>query len=135
MASLPTLGWKCIIGLMPSNPILLSIEPRFRINCGRRFAFGPGKAELLEHIELTGSITEAAKAMGMSYMRAWMLVKSMEKGLAEPLVRKLRGGSSRGGAELTDTGREMIRLYRELEAKTGIAVRELRKKFSRLLKK
>ena len=111
----------------------LSIQPRFRFNCGRRLGFGPGKAELLEHLERTSSITEAAKAMGMSYMRAWSLVKSMERGFAEPLVTRLRGGNTRGGAKLTATGREVLRLYRELESVTEDAIRPTRKKLLALL--
>ncbi|MGH8017794.1 MAG: winged helix-turn-helix domain-containing protein [Opitutaceae bacterium] len=109
------------------------VEPRFRIRYGRRLAFGPGKAGLLEHIERTGSITEAAKAMGMSYMRAWTLVKSMDQGQPEPLVRTARGGRARGGAGLTKTGREVLRLYREMETRATEATREVRSRLGKLL--
>lgn len=120
---------------MALKTAVLSIEPRFRINYGTRFAFGPGKAELLEQIRDTGSIAQAAKAMEMSYMRAWMLVKSLEKGLSEPLVLRLRGGTAKGGAELTKTGHEVLRLYRELETNTTAATRAVEKKIFALLKK
>ena len=119
---------------MPVKPTSLSIDPRLRINYGRRLAFGPGKAELLEHIERTGSIREAARAMGMSYMRAWTLVKSLDRGFAEPLVNKSRGGSTRGGATLTKTGRHVLSLYREMEAASKVAVHAAGKKLNRLLK-
>ena len=119
---------------MPGKPNALSIDPRLRINYGRRLAFGPGKAELLEHIERTGSIREAARAMGMSYMRAWTLVKSLDRGFAEPLVNKSRGGSTRGGATLTKTGRRVLGLYREMEAASKVAVHAAGKKLNRLLK-
>lgn len=119
---------------MSRQPLSLHIEPRFRINYGRRLALGPGKIALLEHIEATGSITEAARAMGMSYMRAWTLVKSTDEGFTEPLVRKVRGGNSRGGAELTDIGRKVIRLYRALESKTASTTQKIQERFSRLLK-
>ncbi|MBI2513251.1 MAG: LysR family transcriptional regulator [Opitutae bacterium] len=112
----------------------LSIEPRYRINYGRKFAFGPGKAELLDHLARTGSITEAAKAMEMSYMRAWQMVKSLESGFAEPLVRRLRGGHARGGAEVTPTGREVLRLYRELEDAEAAATKESRARFAAFLR-
>ena len=115
----------------PSNAVV--IEPRFRINAGRRFAFGPGKAELLGHIDRTGSISAAAKAMDMSYMRAWTLVKSLDRGFAEPLVLKTRGGSAKGGATLSDTGRKVLALYREMEKAGMAATREAGDKFSRLL--
>jgi molybdate transport system regulatory protein len=119
---------------MPSKPFSLSIDPRLRINCGRRLAFGPGKAELLEHIDRTGSIREAAKAMGMSYMRAWTLVKSLDRGFAEPLVNKSRGGSTRGGATLSKTGRRVLSLYREMETASRAVIRATGKRLNRLLK-
>lgn len=121
-------------GLVPRKNTL-SIEPRYRINYGRKFAFGPGKAELLEHLLRTGSITDAAKAMEMSYMRAWQMVKSLEAGFDEPLVRRLRGGNERGGAEVTPTGREVLRLYRELEAAAAAATKATRTRFGALLGK
>jgi molybdate transport system regulatory protein len=119
---------------MLGKPVPFSIDPRLRINYGRRFAFGPGKAELLEHIERTGSISEAARAMGMSYMRAWTLVKSLDRGFAEPLVSKSRGGSTRGGATVTKTGRRVLSLYREMETASQAAIQAASKKLNRLLK-
>jgi molybdate transport system regulatory protein len=103
-------------------PAPLTIEPNIRINAGRAFAFGPGKASLLEHIAATGSIREAAAAMGMSYMRAWTIARSLEKAFPEPLIVKSRGGASGGGAHLTDTGREVLRLYRDMEGRAREAV-------------
>lgn len=97
-----------------SSPLV--VEAKIRMNSGRRFAFGPGKAELLARIEATGSISEAAKTMEMSYMRAWQIVKSLDTAFAEPLVLKSRGGKTKGGATLSDTGREVLRLYRDMEA-------------------
>jgi molybdate transport system regulatory protein len=119
---------------VPAKLASLSIDPRLRINYGRRLAFGPGKAELLEQIERTGSISEAAKAMGMSYMRAWVLVKSLDRGFAEPLVSKSRGGSARGGATLTKTGRQVLGLYREMETASKVAIHAASKRFNLLLK-
>jgi molybdate transport system regulatory protein len=119
---------------MPGPPDSFSIDPRLRVNYGRRFAFGPGKAELLEHIERTGSIGEAARAMDMSYMRAWTLVKSLDRGFAEPLVNKSRGGRTRGGATLTKTGRRVLGLYREMETASQAAIQAAGKKLNRLLK-
>jgi molybdate transport system regulatory protein len=79
---------------------------------------GPGKADLLEQLEQTGSIVVAAERMGMSYMRAWKLIKTMDKCFKEPLVTKTRGGSKGGGAELSATGKKVLRLYREMETKS-----------------
>lgn len=74
---------------------------------------GPGKAELLERIAATGSIAAAGRQMAMSYKRAWMLVEEMNAAFAEPLVASARGGAGGGGAHLTGTGAEVLRLYRE----------------------
>ena len=79
---------------------------------------GPGKADLLEKIGETGSIAAAGRAMGMSYKRAWLLVETMNAIFAEPLVASSRGGSAGGGAELTQTGRKVLSLYRALENRT-----------------
>jgi molybdate transport system regulatory protein len=88
---------------------------RLRVMQGSTILLGPGKADLLEAIDRRGSIREAASAVGMSYMRAWKLVKVMNQGFREPLVEVHRGGSARGGAALTPTGRAVLRLYRRLE--------------------
>jgi molybdate transport system regulatory protein len=119
---------------MPAKLEKISVEPRFRFTYGRRLAFGPGKAGLLEHIERTGSISEAAKAMDMSYMRAWTLVKSLDQGFAEPLVLKSRGGSNRGGATLSETGRSVLGLYREMETASRRATIAATDQLNRLLK-
>jgi molybdate transport system regulatory protein len=119
---------------MSNNSVSLSIEPRLRISYGRRFAFGPGKAELLAHIDRTGSISKAAKAMGMSYMRAWILVRSLDRGFTEPLVKKSRGGSAHGGATLSETGRRVLSLYREMEAASKRATQDAGKRLNLMLK-
>jgi molybdate transport system regulatory protein len=86
-----------------------------RISSGKDFPLGPGKADLLELVAETGSIGEAAKRMDMSYMRAWMLIQAMNKCFKEPVILTARGGQRGGGAELTDTGRQALALYREME--------------------
>ena len=94
------------------------ICPRFRILCGPDIAVGPGKAELLEHLQQTRSIVRAAKRMKMSYMRAWTLIKTMERCFKQPLVRAARGGSKGGGAALTETGQKALTLYHRLETES-----------------
>lgn len=76
---------------------------------------GPGKADLLEAIAETGSIRSAADEMGMSYMRAWSLIRTMNDEFREPLVEKTRGGALKGGATLTSNGERVLRIYREME--------------------
>src|SRR5580693_8228 len=81
------------------------VRPRLRVVSGRDIALGPGKVELLELLGSTGSIMEAARQMGMSYMRAWTLIRTMNQCFKEPVIRAVRGGREGGGARLTKTGR------------------------------
>ena len=76
---------------------------------------GPGKVALLDAIEETGTLAGAAQAMGMSYMRAWKLVQTMNACFREPLVVTSRGGNRHGTAVLTETGQAVRALYRRME--------------------
>ena len=73
---------------------------------------GLGKIVLLEKLGEVGSISAAARKMGMSYKRAWFLLNSMQSGFREPLFVAERGGSKRGGTTLTPLGADLIRRYR-----------------------
>lgn len=90
------------------------LEPRIRILLGSSIAIGPGKAALLEAIGETGSIAAAGRRMGMSYRRAWVLVKTMNACFREPLVEAAKGGIGGGGARLTPTGERVLGLYRAM---------------------
>ena len=111
------------------------LQPRLRVLCGRDIALGPGKADLLEQVGASGSITRAAKQMGMSYMRAWKLIRTMERCFKEPLVKVARGGARHGGAELTDNGRRALELYRQMEAKSLRATQSLHRELASLLRR
>ena len=74
--------------------------------------FGDGRARLLRAVAETGSISEAARRLGMSYRNAWQHVKTMEKGFGRPLVERRVGGSSGGGCRLTADGRRLLDAYR-----------------------
>lgn len=78
-------------------------------------AIGPGKADLLEGIEQTGSIAAAGRQMGMSYKRAWYLIDTLNNCFSEPLVTSTKGGKAGGGASLTDTGKAVLAAYRNAE--------------------
>ncbi len=78
---------------------------------------GPGKADLLDAIEKTGSISAAARDMGMSYRRAWLLVDAMNRCFAQPLVTAHPGGGRQAGASVTETGLAVRKAYRALVAK------------------
>jgi molybdate transport system regulatory protein len=89
--------------------------PRLRVMWGNDIALGPGKVDLLKHIQSSGSILRAARAMNMSYMRAWKLLKTMENCFKRPLVTKSRGGRGGGNAQLTKAGEKALALYEKME--------------------
>ncbi len=87
------------------------LKPRLRLKAGNTIALGPGKIQLLEEIQQQRSISAAARAMKMSYRRAWLLVDTMNTCFRDPLVTTATGGSKGGGAELSPTGRQVLELY------------------------
>jgi molybdate transport system regulatory protein len=95
---------------------------KIRIPYGDESAMGPGKADLLDAIQRTGSISAAARDMGMSYRRAWDLVDTMNRCFVQPLVVTVTGGSHGGGAQVTDFGLEVLRRYRDLVRKANASV-------------
>ncbi len=109
-------------------------QVRPRLYRGGDIAIGPGKAELLEAIRVEGSIAAAAESMGMSYMRAWMLIRTMNVCFKAPLVQTKRGGAERGAAILTETGRTVLALYRRIEAQSLKATLAAQKQLSRQLR-
>jgi molybdate transport system regulatory protein len=77
---------------------------------------GPGKIALLEEIGRGGSLSQAARELGMSYRRAWQLLDSLNQGFREPVALTAKGGRGGGGATLTAFGRRLIRSYRNFDA-------------------
>jgi molybdate transport system regulatory protein len=110
------------------------IRPRFRILYGSEIAIGPGKADLLKQIHKTGSISHAAKNLGMSNMRAWELLQTMNHCFRKPLVSALRGGKKRGGTRLTPTGILILKTYKQLENKSLLSTYSIWKRIVKLLK-
>jgi molybdate transport system regulatory protein len=101
---------------MTSDGPAWGLKVRVWVERGGVKVLGPGRVELLEHIDRERSISAAARKMGMSYRRAWELVHAMNVAAGQPLVGATAGGASGGGASLTPAGREAIRLYRQLLA-------------------
>jgi molybdate transport system regulatory protein len=126
--------------MKPSNATQPRAKPgpagrrlRHKVMVAGKPVFGPGKADLLAGIAETGSLTAAARRMGMSYMRAWRLVQEMHELYAKPLVELQRGGSEKGGAKLTPAGEKALSLYRQMEAEALAATEPAWKKFRKLL--
>ena len=114
------------------SPSLLKV--RLRIVSGKDFAFGPGKAQVLESLLETGSLNQTASAMKMSYVKALALVHTMNTYFAEPLVVLSRGGSHGGGAEVTDTGRKVLAEYLAMCAESEAAAQPGWRKLRKFLK-
>lgn len=121
---------------MPASTAVseVRISSRYRVYCGEEIVLGPGKAELLALIAETGSLSEAARRMDMSYNRAWLHVKVMNESFTQPLINSTRGGAGKGGAELTETGREVLALYRRLEAEAAQATASIQHALAKHLK-
>ncbi len=113
---------------MPEN-----LKPRLRILFGADIALGPGKADLLDSVARTGSISAAAREMGMSYRRAWLLVDTMNRCFMAPLVEASKGGSGGGGARVTELGLDVLARYRAMELKAAASVATEMREFTRLL--
>lgn len=92
-----------------------------RIDLASGNRIGPGKIALLEAIRSTGSISAAARSIGMSYRRAWLLVEEINQTLREPAVRAETGGARGGGAVVTPVGKRMVDLYRAIEVQARTA--------------
>jgi len=109
----------------------LSIDVDLRVHLGDQIAIGPGKAQLLESIRRTGSISAAGREMGMSYKHAWLLVESMNGCFRNALVEAVKGGKAGGGASLTSLGVEVLECYRHMQALAADAIRPEVSKFKR----
>ena len=107
--------------------------PRLRVLMGAAVALGPGKADLLDAVKREGSISAAARTMGMSYRRAWILIEAMNRDFKKPLVETSAGGSGGGGARVTAAGNEALRRYRAMEDKATAAVKNEISAFADLL--
>jgi len=97
------------------------IKLKIQLMCGAEIAMGPGKADLLDAIRAHGSISAAARAMDMSYRRAWLLVDVMNRCWREPLVETSPGSSHGGGARVTALGESVLGHYRALQGRLGAA--------------
>ena len=94
-----------------------------KVDFGTGARLGPGKVRLLECIAETGSISAAARQMEMSYRRAWMLIDELNGIFGKPVVETAAGGSGGGGAKVTDFGKRIVVVFRELEKQADALVK------------
>ena len=95
---------------------MTDVSVSFRVDFSPECAIGPGKIALLENISSTGSLSEAARRLRMSYRRAWLLLEDLNTSFQQPVARMSVGGRGGGGASLTEFGTELVAAYRSLEA-------------------
>ena len=99
------------------------ISPRLRVktktwieNAEGELLFGKGKTEILELIDIEGSISKASEKMGINYKKAWNHVQLLERNIDDPMVAKKQGNTSVSGTTLTSTAKEFMAKYRQLQA-------------------
>ena len=102
------------------------------IECeGERF-FGPGRVELLQRIEETGSINKAAKLMGMSYKKAWEMISVLNTQASKPFVITQTGGEKGGGSVVTEEAKQLMDYHLHLRQRFLAFLEEETKKLNSL---
>lgn len=107
--------------MTPADSPASSIRIRPRIYIGKNIALGPGKIDLLDRVGQTRSIAAAARALGLPYKKAWLLIDSLNQGFGRPVVDTAAGGKGGGGACLTPLGQELVIRYMALEQRINAA--------------
>jgi molybdate transport system regulatory protein len=101
----------------PMRPVETGVSTRVTVRIllsdGRKL--GATEIALLEAVAAQGSITGAARSLGVSYRFAWVSLQSINSMLCRPAVATTIGGSTKGGAALTPTGTEVLALYRAIQ--------------------
>lgn len=110
-----------------------NISLKLKIQLGEHSFFGPGKIYLLETIIKTGSISSAAKEIGMSYRKAWKLVNDLNKLSKKKLVITNTGGKGVGGAKISEYGKLLINLYRRIEKKAFLGIKKEKEEIEKII--
>lgn len=114
----------------PMTDAVSALKLKAQFICGTELAIGPGKADLLDAIAATGSISAAGRRLGLSYRRAWLMVDVMNRCWRSPLVATAHGGAHGGGARLTALGESVAQRYRVLEGVLATAAEEAASKLA-----
>lgn len=107
---------------------------RFRVDFGKSCSVGAGKIELLEGIARSGSLSQAAREMGMSYRRAWLLLDDLNGSFDRPVTHATVGGRGGGGVVLTRFGSSLVSGYRRLDSSLQPLAKSCLKAFARQIK-
>src|SRR3569832_1059662 len=95
-----------------TDSAMVQVSVSFRVDFSPDCAVGPGKIALLEHIGHTGSLSEAARRLKMSYRRAWLLLEDLNTSFQRPVAQMSVGGRGGGGASLTPFVADLVASYR-----------------------
>lgn len=110
--------------MIPVSPQPSAILVRPRVYIGNDISIGPGKIDLLRKVGETRSISAAARALGVPYKRAWLLIDSLNQGFDTPVVETATGGKGGGGARLTELGLQLVTAYDALEKRLNLEAKE-----------
>ena len=111
-----------------------ALTVRFRVDFGTRCSVGAGKIELLEGIARTGSLSQAAREMGMSYRRAWLLLEDLNRSFDHPVAHASVGGRGGGGVVLTPFGTGLVAGYRRLDSRLQPLAKTCLQEFGRQIR-
>lgn len=110
---------------LPGEAYSQNIRARFWITGKKGGYVGIGRIELLEKIAELGSMSQAAKSMGMSYKKAWKLIEELNAMYDEPLIVKAKGGKSGGGSVITPKGLTLIKDFKSIECELSQLLEKL----------
>ncbi len=105
------------------NSTLMRAETKVFLSNVRTFC-GPGTVTLLKQVDSLGSVSEACAKTGISYSKAWKLIRNAERELGFPVVSRMAGGRNGGESQVTEEGRRMIELYEILEKRVSEAAQK-----------
>ena len=95
---------------------MYQVRGRVWLELDTNCSLGHGRAELLEKVQKTGSLAEAARSMNMAYSHAWTELKSISQGAGGPVVTTTRGGKDGGGTVLTPLGETILERFQMEQA-------------------
>jgi molybdate transport system regulatory protein len=98
------------------------LSAHIKVEFSQGLRLGAGKIKLLALVSETGSISAAARAMDMSYRRAWLLMGELNEMFDQPVIETAAGGSGGGGAKITAHGEKVIALFNELQSEADALV-------------
>ena len=102
----------------PKNESTTSLKPNYKLwlEYNGEYVFGPGAYSILKSIEKTGSITNGAKMLSMSYRYVWGVIRKIEKKLGIKILNSYKGGTvGGGGAIVTEFGLKLIKMYAQIQ--------------------